>query len=144
MIQVAYDSAGYSYDINTGFLINIGYDELGNPVDAETGEAIQIVRIDPGTPATGGNPIYSDITDATRDVLIAIFGNANQIPPSNQIPLSQIPVGAPVLTTPRNMIGVGAGVNANPGGIGGNLNISTNTLLIGGLIAFAFFFGKRR
>lgn len=144
MIQVAIDPNGYTYSVNDGYLINVAYDESGQAFDAETGELLQYVRVDPGNQSSGGNPIYSDITDATRDVLIAIFGNANQIPPSNRIPVGQIPPGSPILTTPRNMIGVGAGVNASSSGIGGNLNISTNTLLIGGLIAFAFFFGKRR
>lgn len=141
-MQVAIDSVGNYYDIDTGYIVNVGYDESGNPYDLETNEEIQLVRIDPGNTTSGGSPIYQDITSATRDVLIAIFGNANQIPP--RVPVGTLPPGTPVLTTPRSMIGVGAGVNASSSGIGGNLNISTNTLLIGGLIAFAFFFGKRR
>lgn len=138
MIQVAYDQNGYSYDINSGYLVDIGYDEFGQAVDAESGEEIQIVRIDPGNSSSGGNPIYTDITNASKDVLIAIFGNANQIPPSNRLPVGQLPPGSPVLTTPRSMIGVGAGVNASSSGIGGNLNISTNTLILiaGGFLLF--------
>ena len=145
MIQVAIDSNGYTYSIDDGYLINVGYDDFGNPIDVETGEQIQYVRIDPATTQNGSSrPIYTDISDDVKDVLVAIFGNENQRFSGNRIPIAQAPSGTPILTTPRSMIGVGAGASVSPGGIGGSLNVSTNTLILLGLGVAVFFLGKGR
>ena len=134
MIQVAIDGNGYAYEIETGYLVNVAYDEGGVPFDAETGEEIQFVRVDPATTQNGNSrPIYTDISDDVKDVLVAIFGNENQRFSGNRLPVNQAPAGAPILTTPRSMI---PQVQASSSGVG--FNISTNTLIFiaGGILLF--------
>lgn len=55
-----------------------------------------------------------------------------------------VPVRQPVQTYNGAIPGIQASAGANRAGLGGSLNISTNTLLIGGLILFAFVFGRGR
>src|SRR5215475_4360646 len=53
-MRVAYDSNGYSYDIDTGYYVNLAYDDAGNAYDAETGEHVDEVILD-----AGGTTVYT-------------------------------------------------------------------------------------
>lgn len=143
-MTVAIDQNGYFYDTDTGYLINVGYDENGNAIDLDTGAVIDHVITDSiGTTIyTGGkNTDWNAIIDTAAQAYAANQGAAqtgHYIPQQTQSPRGYQTLGN------RAPGGISLGGGINPGGAGGNLNISTNTLILIGLGAALFFIGTQR
>lgn len=141
-MEVAFDANGYPYDTYTGNYVNIAYDENGNAYDAVTNQTIDSI-IPPDRSTVYQSPTAStvqQILQTIRPVITPTYQQpyGGQYPPSP--PTYQQPYGAPYGSTYR---GPGVAVTASPSqGVG--LNVSPTTLLLIGVVAFAFIFGKGR
>lgn len=132
MRQVGIDSRGAYYYLDTGDDAYIAF-EGNSPYDIYSGEDVVIVWQD------GNSGLIKDISGNVKDALIAIFGNANQIPPSRQVP-AQIQMNIP--TTPRQVV-FQQPQQSSGGLFGGDISIKGEyaLLIVGAFILFTF--GKR-
>lgn len=128
---VAYDANGDPYDVQTNQSVTLVFDGSGNAIDQNTGQVVDsIVMPDQTTVyqspnATSWNQIAQQIAlQATRP--------------------AQQPTYNPYYRSPYITPGATGAISASPSGIGGSLNISPTTLLLIGVVAFAFLFGKGR
>lgn len=125
MGNVAVDSNGYYFDPDTGADLAITFDESGNFYNAYTGEALQFWG-DSGF--DGGQ-----ITDAVKDVLIAIYGNPQTV--ASQGRMTRYP-GPPVSSGVQIYSTAPARVQASSDGAGIHLSTQTLMLLAGGVLIF--------
>lgn len=122
-MRVAYDSEGYSYDVDTGYYVSLCYDDYGNAFSCETGEPVSEVSGYGGTAYSGfdWNRFANNALDA--------FGNP----------------GYPRGSYPGTNAGINASGQINQRGVSTGFNISTNTLMLiaGGVMIFFLAKGRR-
>ena len=143
-MQVSFDQNGYAYDTATGDQVTLEYDASGNAIDASTGEIIQSVLMpDNTTTYSTSNSTWSQIGQA-----VALQFGTQALTPTSYMPYGAYqPYGTanPYLgsqygsSTFRPTI---AG-QVSSSGIGGSLNLSPTTLLIGAVVLFAFMSGRK-
>jgi hypothetical protein len=135
-MEIAFDSNGYPYDTSTNLLVNVEYDVNGNAIDSNTGQIIQTVimpdnatvyKTGPGSGTNWANLFTVIAQQLTRPPRIPIY-QPGYYP-------SGYPTGYPT--------GVGGTLGASSSGVGGSLTISPTTLLLIGVVAFAFLFGRK-
>lgn len=134
MKKVGIDRTGQYFDLNTGEAVEISF-EANPPFDRYTGEDVMIVWADSNT------GLIEDISDDVKDALIAIFGNANQIPPARTVPDQ---VRTTVAVTPRTVY---QQQPQDSGGLfsGGEIRLRAEYVLlaIGGIVLFSLGKSKR-
>jgi hypothetical protein len=146
-MRVGVDDNGYFYDLDTGLYLTVAFDDLGNPYNAATNEPIDYLDLSGiGGPAdytvtAGGNLDLNNLVNVFGQAIVGVAGGAGRT--GHYIPLQS--------GQPSGQFGGAGGQmvrtqgSAGPGGIGGSLNISTNTLMliVGGVLLFMLG-GRRR
>ena len=132
MRKVGIDSRGAYYYLDTGEDAYIGFDGE-QPYDIYSGEDVMLAVAD-------SSGTILEISDDIKDALVAIFGNANQIPPAATVPAS---VRTTAVITPRQ---VAQQIPQSDGGLfgGGGITISSQTAILIGIGVLLFTFGKSR
>lgn len=141
-MRVAYDENGYAYDVESGYYLTLEYDTFGNAYNAETGEKVEYVDLGEGGGTVyvgGGGTNWNQLAQTGAQAAVGIFGGAGQ---SGYYIPGQGSSQQGGYQTPQQGATVTGGVNR--GGVTGGINLSTNTLMIGGLILVAFIFGSQR
>lgn len=137
-MEIAFDPNGYPYDTSTGLLVNLEYDQDGNAYDSVTGQMIDTVL--PPDRST----VYKTADTPFSQIIQAISDQLTHAPAIGYYP-SNYPSGYPG-TYPRSTgvsVGVTGAASGAGAGIGGQVTLSKTTLLIGGVVLFAFLFGRK-
>src|SRR3990172_9652856 len=131
MRKVGIDSRGAYYYLDTGEEAYMGL-EGEQPYDIYSGEDVMLAVAD-------SSGTILEISSDIKDALVAIFGNANQIPPAATVPAS---VRTTAVITPRQV----AQQIPTDGGLfgGGGITISSQTAILIGIGVLLFTFGKSR
>jgi hypothetical protein len=144
-MEVRFDANGYPYDAYTGNLVTLEYDDQGNAIDQNTGQIIDtVVAPDQSTVYKTSQTPFSQILNAV-EAQIGGSASIGYYPPG--YPGGGYPTG-PYGTGARYPSGatVGAGGYISPQGAQatGQVTLSKNTLLIGGLVLFVFLFARKK
>jgi len=126
-MRVAYDSEGYSYDVDTGYYVSLCYDGDGNAYSCETGEPVSEVA------GYGGGTSYSGFNwDTFANHALDAFGGGSR---------GYYPQGS----YPGSNAGINASGQINRSGVSTGFNVSTNTLMLiaGGVLIFLVAKGRR-
>jgi hypothetical protein len=132
-MEVAFDANGYPYDTSTYLLVNLEYDANGNAIDMNTGQIVDHVI------APDGSTVYSTATTPIAQIIQNVAAQLGRPPAIGYYPSGQQPY---YYRYSPSATGAGAQVSLSPKGAG--INLSPTTLLIIGVVAFAFLFGKGR
>src|SRR5215475_11905116 len=140
-MDVAYNADGYAYDLDTGNIVNVVYDEQGNAYDAVTNQQIENITAPDNTTtwhvADGASTNWNQIAQQ-----IALQVSRSGTSPYYYPTSTYYPSGGTYGGTYRSPTYGGSGVSASLSPAGAGLNVSPTTLLIIGVVPFAFLFGK--
>ncbi len=145
-MRIAYDSNGYSYDLDSGYYVNLYYDDLGNAYDAETNEFVTEVILNASgtTVYTGSGGIdWNQVIYTAAQAYAAGEGAAQSgryIPNPNQQPYQTPPIIPNTPNTPKPPSSSSGG-SVNLGVFG---NVPLLPLGVAGLLFTVFILGQAK
>jgi len=134
-MTVGWDANGYPYDTYTGNLVNLEYDVDGNAIDANTGQTIEHVL------APDNTTVYDTSTTTLSQILQYVGAQLGHAPSVSYYPPNYPSGGYPTTRLPG---GVSATAALGGSGATGQITISKNTAIIGGMLILIVFLARKK